>query len=327
MSARVKGRVTAVGSVLLAAVLAAGCSGKSSTPAASRPTPTRAPHLATTAPSKVVLASVQTTAAAKSARVAMSIDTSGLAGFSLSGDGLVDFANGDSQLSMRLGGQEASLLPGGLEMRSVNHVVYVQLPGATGDPHWVEVDAGNLGSSSASVPGLGQSDPRQFLASLETISDNVTNVGSEVVRGVETTHYRATLDLAKSLDKASIPPALRDAEKQFLGTIGKGAPVMPVDVFIDADGYVRRISLGLDLGSFGALLGGSGGTGPAFGMVVSIDLYDFGTPVNVQAPPADQVSHEPLLGGMDGSGGLGGLDGSGSSSPSSSSPGHVSSAV
>jgi hypothetical protein len=205
-------------------------------------------------------------------------------------------------------------------MRSLNHVVYVQVPGLPGGPHWVSVDAGKLGDTSGSVPGLGQSDPRQFLASLETISDNVKQVGSEVVRGVETTHYHATLDLAKSLDTASVPPELRDAEKQFLGAIGTGAPAMPVDVFIDGDGYVRRISLGLDLGSFAGLLGGgrSGGTGPAFSMTVSLDLFDFGTPVSVQAPPPDQVSQAPLPGGL---GGLGGSD------SSASSPGTVSSAV
>ena len=60
------------------------------------------------------------------------------------------------------------------------------------------------------MPGLGQSDPPQFLAYLETVSAGVTKVGTETMRGVDTTHYHATLDLAKAVDRADVPPSLRD---------------------------------------------------------------------------------------------------------------------
>lgn len=322
MSDWLKGRASLAGVVVVAAVLAAGCGGSSSSSAAShQPTPTgaSAPVAPKGSTSKVLLASVQTTAAAKSARVSMTVSSSGLAAFSLTGDGVVDFANGDSQLTVHFGGAAASLVPDGLEERSVDHVEYVEMPGLGGSDHWISIDASKLGISSSSVPGLGESDPRQFLASLETVSDNVTKVGSEVIRGVETTHYHATLDLGKSLDQADVPPSLRDAEKQFLGANGT-TPTLPVDVFIDGDGYVRRISLGLDLGDLGGLGGlaggGSGSVGSALSMTVSLDFFDFGTPVNVQAPPPDQVSQEPLFGG------LGDLGGSGATLP-----GAVSSAV
>jgi hypothetical protein len=143
----------------------------------------------------------------------------------------------------------------------------------------------------------------------------VKKVGTETVRGVETTHYHASIDLGKALDQADIPKSLRDAEKQFEKSNDAGASTIPVDVFVDGDGYVRRISL--DLENFLGDGAGSGATsGPA--LTESIDLYDFGTPVNVQAPPPDQVSQEPLFGG------LGDLGGSGPSAPDT---GRVSSAV
>jgi hypothetical protein len=287
-------RTWARAAVLAASVaVVAGCGGQSSTPGAA---PGSAPTRPAASGSKIVLASVQTTAAAKSAHVSMSVSATGLGSqaFSLTGDGAIDFANGDSQLTMKFGGAASTLLPGGIEERSVDHLVYVQLPGLTGASRWVAVDAGKLGSSSSSVPGLGESDPTQFLASLETVSDRVDKVGTEVVRGVDTTHYRATLDLRKAIDQADVPQSLRDAEKQFLGSNGDQAPSIPVDVWIGADGYVRRISLDLDLGALGAP--GIGGSGSAPAVIVSIDLYDFGVPVDVQAPPADQISQLPDLG-------------------------------
>ena len=40
---------------------------------------------------------------------------------------------------------------------------------------------------------------------------------------------------------------------------------------------------------------------------MTLDLYDFGTPVNVQAPPANEIVQLPKLGALGGMGGLGGL--------------------
>jgi hypothetical protein len=310
MSTWVKDRVRVAGTVLLAAALVAGCSGGSSSPAArTRPTPTNAQPVVAASTSKVVLASVQTTAAAKSARVSMSISSSGLGNFSINGDGVVDFANGDSQFVLHVGGAAAAALPGGLEERTVDNTVYLKFPLLTGQDSWLAADVGKLGPAAALVPGLDNTDPRQFLGALEAISDNVKKVGSESVRGVDTTHYHATLDLGKALDQAKIPPSLRDAEKQFAQSNDAQTPTIPVDVFVDGDGYVRRIAL--DLGSFLGEGDGGSSTAVGSGLTESIDLYDFGTPVNVQAPPPDQVSREPL------SGGLAGLDRSATSSSSS----------
>jgi len=172
------------------------------------------------------------------------------------------------------------------------------------------LDLGNLGGAKSLVPGLQNTDPRQFLGALEAISDNVTKVGTQSVRGTETTHYHASIDFGKALDQADIPSSLRDAEKQFAKSNDAGPATIPVDVFVDGDGYVRRISLHLD-----DFLGNDGGSGAASGpaLTVSVDLYDFGIPVDVQPPPPDQVSHLPLLGGP------GGIGDSGSSAPSAGS--------
>jgi hypothetical protein len=65
---------------------------------------------------------------------------------------------------------------------------------------------------------------------------------------------------------------------------------IPADVWVDSDGLARRIQLKLDLGT----MAGTGGGSDLPVMTISIDLYDFGVPVHVEAPPADQVTEFPV---------------------------------
>jgi hypothetical protein len=46
----------------------------------------------------------------------------------------------------------------------------------------------------------------------------------------------------------------------------------------------------LDLAAFAGLAGAMGALGADSAMTMSMDLYDFGVPVNVQVPPADEVT-------------------------------------
>ena len=62
----------------------------------------------------------------------MSVSATGEAAsaIALTADGVTDFATGDSQLTMHFGGAMVALFSGDLEVRSVDHVAYVQLPSA-----------------------------------------------------------------------------------------------------------------------------------------------------------------------------------------------------
>src|SRR3954467_5790613 len=88
--------------VVAVMALTVGACGGSSTGAASRTTPTTTPASG----SNVVLASVRTTAAAKTAHMSMSVatDGSGPMAFSLDADGAIDFQTGNSQFTAKLGG-------------------------------------------------------------------------------------------------------------------------------------------------------------------------------------------------------------------------------
>ena len=304
---RTRTAVTLTAVVAMAALL--GACGSTSSPS-SAPAKPATPVSA----SKVLLDSVQTTAATKSARVSLSVSTSGSSQYavSLKADGAIDFATGDSQMTLTLGGPASAFMPGGIEERIVGGTVYVKLPasigrlfGGSAGGQWLEIKTGKLGAGTAApVPGLGESDPTKFLATLGAVSDGVTKVGSVSVRGVETTQYHAVLDLGKAIDQATIPPALRAKVNQLLPS-GAHALTIPADIFIDSSGRVRRMTFVENLASFaGAATGASGSTATLPTVTVSMDLYDFGAPVNVQAPPAAQII-SPKQFGVNGGGSFG----------------------
>jgi hypothetical protein len=185
---------------------------------------------------------------------------------------------------------------------------YVRFPGRAGGPplphgkSWIAVDTGaraGLGSSLLGPFG-GGTDPADLLASLTAISSSETRLGTSAIRGVAVTGFRVNIDPAKAA--ARVPGWERAGFLEFTRTLGPGA--IPVDVWVDGQNLVRRVSLSLHL---------PGGTGAPAGahIVQATDFYDFGVPVRVSAPPAAQIaSISPFIkGGPPGSAGLGGSSG------------------
>jgi hypothetical protein len=278
-------RWTGVGAAALVVVLAACGSQAKTVDVKRKPAPS---------PRQVLLASVRATTAAQSARMSMRMTASGGPGgesFVVTADGVADFVTGNGVLTMKIDGIGPEL--GAIEMRIVDGAAYMKMPESLGrmfgDGGWVKTP--DLGAADHALPGLGQSDPSEFLAYLETVSNGVRKVGSDLIRGVETTHYAASLDLGKAVDHADVPRELRDELRKLLGK-GSGASPIPADVWVDGDGLARRIELELNLGDLLGTDAPPGDDAPT--MSVSMDLYDFGVPVNVVAPPADQVTELPF---------------------------------
>jgi hypothetical protein len=125
---------------------------------------------------------------------------------------------------------------------------------------------------------LGQNDPSQMLQYLRATS-NIVERGKETVRGVDTTHYAARLQLDKVSDRVS-PDAAR-ALTQATKTLG--TKEIPMDVWVDGDGLVRRLTM--DWHPRGATF------------VMSLDLFDFGN-VDIPVPAdSDTVDLSNMLGG------------------------------
>jgi LppX_LprAFG lipoprotein len=242
---------------------------------------------------KLIAASADKAAAAKTARMGGEVTVNvGGKSTTLPLDGILDFETGAFQFKYdfsQLG------IPGGgaskIEARMVDGVMYMNLgslggsnglSSMTGGKTWMKLDLKAFGAgagATGSAGGLGDANPGGVLDSLRGAGD-VEKVGADTLRGVETTHYRATIDPQKAI--ANAPAELQEKAKAGLAELG--GP-FPMDVWIDGDGQTRKISADIDA---------------ATGKVsMTLEYYDFGVDVDVTAPPADDTfDFSTLLGGL-----------------------------
>ncbi|HEX2294539.1 MAG TPA: hypothetical protein VHN37_04445 [Actinomycetota bacterium] len=219
-------------------------------------------------------AAAEQAADAGSARMTMSLsmDVPGET-MELDAEGAMDFDREVAEMTMTMSGGG---VPAGTEVDVVleGDYMYMRFPKELSGP----VDAGWLRMNITEAPGptQGQSvfsqDPAQMLQLLRGASEDIEEVGTEEVRGVTTTHFRATLSIEKMLDQA---PDQESAERLRSRLDGfEGLETIPADVWIDADGLPRRMTVEM---TFEA--GGESG-----GVDMSMDMFDFGVEVDARPP-------------------------------------------
>lgn len=265
--------------------------------------------------------------------------------FEATGEGAVDEAAGRFSYSMstdsmlgqvlesvpadELGEVPEELLEdGGLSMQVVvdGDVAYVRSPlfgmlaGDLGD-RWIRVDPDEVAEQAAelgidpsdldagdltSMSGSGMVDPSAMLDWLEGAGAEITDEGTDTVRGVETTKLHATIDVRQLLE-TSATPEQRDELEQSLEQFGSmGAELdgleLPLDVYVDAEGIVRRMVVatpaapgdGADGGGMLDELMGS------MAMTVTVDFFDLGEPVEITVPDASEtVGIAEVIGSID----------------------------
>ncbi len=144
----------------------------------------------------------------------------------------------------------------------------------TGGKKWLKFDMSRmLGAMGLGSLPMG-TDPTQFLDFLRAVSASTTTVGTEKVRGVQTTHYRAKVDLTRY--PKLLPASQRAAAARSVATLTSalGSHVMPMDAWIDRNHLVRRIGL-----SFTECVAQQH---VKFGM--NMDVFDYGPQSQPQLP-------------------------------------------
>ena len=178
---------------------------------------------------------------------------------------------------------QAFLGDGIMEMVAIGDTVYMRfalfsmLFGAPTE--WIAItDAGDT-DVFGELSGSSLGGPEELLASLESIG-SVTVEGTEDVRGVKTTRYRALIDWDTALnalsaeDLATLPPEV----------LSGGFGDVPLNVWIDGDGLVRRVQMTIDLDDFA-------GSGEQLGvMSMVVEYFGFGDTVVIEPPPANEVT-------------------------------------
>jgi len=177
-------------------------------------------------------------------------------------------------------------VPGAPEDASMEMIVdgsTIYLRGAfLPDAGWIRVDADAEGLEGLAV-GSGSSDPSAFLDYLRG-ADDVQVVGAEQVNGVDTTHFRGTLDLGEIVEQAPAE-ARRDAREAIeqleaeLGDLTTG-----FEAWVDGDGIPRRVRFSFEPqageGSF----------------EIEMEIVRIGGDVEITVPPKSQVTDLGALG-------------------------------
>jgi hypothetical protein len=226
-------------------------------------------------------------------KVAMAVtaSTGGARQVAMTGRGA--FGQDEGELEVRLAGLMGDVL-GGLSggsgtdatMKAVyltengDPVVYMNLgflssflPG--GKP-WIRLDVAKAGKAAGvdvnQLLGGAAQNPSDWLALLESQGD-FSEVAKETLNGVETTHYHGTVDLRKATENSPAAGAF-----EHLADLGAPSDY-PVDVWVDDQGYIRQYE-----SSYDETLGGN-----TTSTTTKVELSDYGTQVDVTAPPADEV--------------------------------------
>jgi hypothetical protein len=166
--------------------------------------------------------------------------------------GLIDYAN--SRGEMVINGKSDSAPAARVLFVGRNTYLGANIDGTM---YWQKDIVADTTGADRFVPGPGGTTPDRLLEDLINASKKVGKLGREEIRGVTTTHYRAQLDETK------------------LGADGDAS--VAVDAWIDEQGLPRRVRVP------------SGGDGDAAAVA---DLFDFGVPVDVEAPPASDIVSE-----------------------------------
>jgi hypothetical protein len=211
-----------------------------------------------------------------------------ISGASLDGTGSGTFDNdarGSGRLSMAVRSQGQSVA---VDTIIVGRVLYIRSPvfsqaGLPPGKEWVKLDLAklarqrgiDLGSLLSSNPS-----PSGALAYLRGSNGKVEELGSsEKVQGVDTTHYKTTIDLERAAAKVS--GRARASIKRVIAV--SGVKRIPVEAWVDDDGYIRKVSY-------------TEHSGKTQSADITMELHDFGPHVSIASPPkASVIDFEQIL--------------------------------
>ncbi|SFW66123.1 hypothetical protein [Amycolatopsis australiensis] len=278
-----KTTLVAAGAALVLTLTA--CSGNSGTaePAAAG-SQTQAAGLASPFTDAVQLASASKQGTEKSKSAKFSMEGSA-AGQTLRATGAMAFDGANTRFSMTTtaAGQTT-------EMRMVDQVMYIKLPAEDQkqmgtDKSWAKISADGTdpisqAMGSALSQSAEQSDPSKIL---EQISKTGRIISSDQTQldGQQVNHYKVEMDVAKAIDQftSQVPAAARGKLTDML----KGKDVkLPAELWLDKDNLPVQVTM--DQGPMMQALGA-----PAGESKFTMKYSDWGTQVDVTAPPADQV--------------------------------------
>lgn len=172
-------------------------------------------------------------------------------------------------------------------------VVYVKAPMLAAfipaTTPWIKVDPSALpGSEGEFGAATAAANPAAILAAIRDAL-TVEEVGADTVGGSDATHYRATVDLVKLLpllagmasdDNKPTDGEMQDARDQLKKS---GMETLPIELWVDENGFLRQIQLALDLSEMDPDQSGAS-------ISMMLTFSDIGEDISIDVPPASQVT-------------------------------------
>lgn len=199
--------------------------------------------------------------ASTTANMTMDMD---FGGGTLAAEGQVDYTTDPVSMSMTMSQDSMGDEP--IEMRLVDGIMYMNM-GSMSNGKFMSFD---LSDPENLPPGMGdlgdQMDPLAAFQEFEPALKTVTFVGDEDVDGEELQHYAVVMDSAKLESLKDIPADAGIPEE------------VAYDLWFDDEMRIRQMEMVMDM---------------ATPVSVKAELFDWDEPVEIVAPPADEIAEQP----------------------------------
>lgn len=213
---------------------------------------------------------------AQSAKVSMKTKA---AGQNIDAEGAFKFAGEDTAMQMTMS------MPGlgEMEMRLVDGIFYMKMPaeltGGNAAKPWIKIDPNDPSNPLAqqmdgAMGTVEKADPRKMLEQLAQ-SGTIKDVKADSINGEDAKKYTIEVELAKLGEDNNLgidPTAVKELEKAGVKTI-------TYDVWVNDDNLPLRFVTEMQV------MGQN--------VEVQADYTDWGTPVEVEAPPASEIGEMP----------------------------------
>jgi hypothetical protein len=243
----------------------------------------------------------------------MSFAAGGLSSGEITGHGYFNQRERSGVLSMDLSGLSSvgvGAAGAGLEHMQLIFkypLMYMNFPVLSekvGKP-WVQINLQQLaqerGIQLSQLSSVNQTNPAEFLNYLRASGGAVTKVGQETVNGVPTTHYDASISVARIIE--SYPSSTRSTLQSSLRALSTNGSI-PVEVWIDNANRVRRMKMSVNVSvPAGGGEASPGATPAGASATMTMDFTSYGAvpPVPVPGPSevfdASALLHAGLSGG------------------------------
>ena len=171
----------------------------------------------------------------------------------MTGSGVMDPKTRMVQMTLDMGSQQD------MELRALGNDVYMKMPVLTGEK-WMHIDVTKY-NDGANLDFMPDGDPGSAAKTMENVVD---------VERTADGRFTGTIDMTKAEGVNGGAAAL----------LGEKARAVPFTATVDAEG--RLTSFEVDMSGINSAAG-----------KMTTTYSDFGTPVDVQRPPADQIQEAP----------------------------------